>query len=224
MLFIVLRLCRRPGEAWLRARGSLSAPKGCLQGAASPLPWLGFLLHGISTFTWWLPLVFTFLRGSPLALAYGSLATAPSLPHLACLARRGGQQGIMGTLGLCKALFIRLGGEREGCLPPRYLPPKATGHLVGSFLAAPLASSASGSSLGPHPGQAWLEAWPSGLCPETASASPGLSLLCAGPLPPACCLEGPSGFLISTSASSPAQAHGSRRQSLSSDRPCLHRF
>ena len=45
-----------------------------------------------------------------------------------------------------------------------------------------------------------------GLCPETASARPGISLLCTGPLPPACCLEGLCRFLFSTAASPPALA------------------
>lgn len=213
--FIVLRLCGRPGGARLRAPGRPVCPRGVPAGR-SLAPTLaassstGFLLSP------WLPRFHI-----PLRVSFGSgpclLCHGPPSPILPPWHAGVGSRGSWGPLDGARPCSSDWEGRRKGASLPVTSPPQQWAIQWGDVSRHPLAFSASGPSPGPHPGplshrrqRGWRPGPAACTLRRPASASPGGSLLCTGPLPPARCLEGPCRFLISTSASSPAQAPGRR--------------
>lgn len=124
-----------------------------------------------------------------LFLSWLCLPCTIPLPHQA--ARHAGTGSrILGDSCVVKAPLLTLGGER---VPPSLLlSPRAMGRQ-GETLASPAGFSVPGPSPGSSPWPTvpqlvgWPGAWPSGLRPAAAGGSPGIALLCTGPLPPACC-------------------------------------
>lgn len=146
-------------------------------------------------------------------MACVSFATGPSLPHHASLAGREWAAGYLGDPWIVQGPAHHIGWG-EGRVPPSLQPPpRSMGQQVGRFLTAPSGFFCIRIQLGGFTlanclicGRVAGGLARQGLHPETASAMPGISLLCTGPPPPACCLEGPCRFLFSTAASSPALA------------------
>lgn len=155
-------------------------------------PKLGFLLRGFSSFVLWLLLNFTSPWSDFLFLANVSFCHV-FLPPPPCLSSR-----------ICQGPLDCARSCPSDCMEGRKAQ-QATGQQWGHVSQHQLAFPASSFRLGPSPWPTasqvgeWLEAWPSrGLHLETGRALPASLSRCTGALPPACRLEGPNRFLISS--------------------------